>query len=189
MEAPSAIHLLSGWEAFLLESVEAKIPSMRLRDSSRTREMKIRSQIFVLAAGAQETTRLLLKNPQVFPDGAPSALGKFYQRHISGKIASVKFYGNPRETEFGFRRTRDGVYLGRRFQLSKTALEKNDLLNTALWLDNPLYVEPSHRNGAMSFMYLAMITPGLGNVSRRQRSRRRSRKGKNRASGRTSKTS
>jgi hypothetical protein len=41
-------------------------------------------------------------------------------------------------------------------------LLENNLLNTALWLDNPLYVNPEHRNGAMSFMYLAMITPGLG---------------------------
>ena len=39
---------------------------------------------------------------------------------------------------------------------------ENDLLNTALWLDNPLYADPGHRNGALSFMYLAMITPVLG---------------------------
>jgi len=36
------------------------------------------------------------------------------------------------------------------------------LLNTAFWLDNPLYYDPKHKNGAMSFMYLAMIAPFLG---------------------------
>ena len=95
----------------------------------------------------------------------PPALGKYYQGHISGKIASVRFYGDPKKTDYGFLRDSDGVYLRRRLQLSTEALVKNNLLNTALWLDNPLYVDPAHRNGAMSFMYLAMITPGLGKTA------------------------
>jgi hypothetical protein len=124
---------------------------------------EIKAKLFVLSAGAQETTRILLRNPQLFNNlpGAPAALGKYYQSHLSGKIASVKFKSDPKKIEYGFLRDEDGIYLRRRFQFSTDFLVKNNLLNTAIWLDNPLYYDPKHKNGAMSFMYLAMITPIL----------------------------
>lgn len=166
IDSSPAIHLLTGWEAFSFAVIpeDGTISEIGIRDFSRERRARIVARKIVIAAGTQETTRLLLKNQQVFQKrgGRPSSLGKYYQGHVSGKIASVRFYGDPRKTDYGFLRTPDGVYLRRRFQLSTEALLKNNLLNTALWLDNPLYVDPKHRNGAMSFMYLAMITPGLG---------------------------
>src|SRR5690606_35115073 len=106
----------------------------------------------------------LLRNPGVFGanNQVPTALGKYYQGHVSGKIASVRFHGDPKKTDYGFMRDPDGSYFRRRFQLSTDRLRKENLLNTAIWLDNPLYHDPSHRSGAMSAMYLAMITPLLG---------------------------
>ena len=166
IESSPAIHLLAGWEAFSLgvSPTDGTISEVGIRDFSRERNSKITARKIVLAAGAQETTRLLLKNKQVFQKrgGQPASLGKYYQGHISGKIATVRFYGDPKKTDYGFLRAANGAYLRRRFQLSTEALLENNLLNTAIWLDNPLYVDPEHRNGAMSFMYLAMITPGLG---------------------------
>ena len=166
IEASTAIHLLTGWEASTLgtRAEDGSVTEVGLRDFSRTRTEKITARKMVIAAGAQETTRLLLKNRRLFEKrgGPPPALGRYYQGHISGKIASVRFQGDPQKTEYGFLRNPDGVYLRRRLQLSTPALLENNLLNTALWLDNPLYSDPAHRNGAMSFMYLAMITPGLG---------------------------
>jgi choline dehydrogenase-like flavoprotein len=166
LNSSATIHLLTGWEAFSFKVPPNSgiISEVHLRDFSRQRQAKIVARTVVLAAGAQETTRLLLKNRQVFEErgGPPDSLGKYYQGHVSGKIASVRFYGDPAKTDYGFLRGPDGIYLRRRFQLSTSALLQNNLLNTALWLDNPLYVDPQHRNGAMSFMYLAMITPGLG---------------------------
>ena len=160
------IHLLTGWEAFSLGTPDqdGAVSEIHIRDFARQRRARITARTIVLAAGAQETTRLLLKNPQVFQKngGPPAALGKYYQGHVSGKIASVRFYGRPEKTDYGFLRSDDGVYLRRRFQLSAEAMAKHELLNTAFWLDNPLYVDPAHHNGAMSFMYLAMITPYLG---------------------------
>ena len=159
------IHLLAGWEVFSLElSPDGALAEVAMRDFSRMRRAKVTARKLVLAAGTQETTRLLLKNQQVFNKrgGPPPALGRYYQGHVSGKIASVRFRGDPQKTDYGFRRTLEGVFLRRRFQLSTETLLQNNLLNTALWLDNPLYVDPAHRNGAMSFMYLAMITPVLG---------------------------
>ncbi len=166
LQASPCLHLLLGWEAasFGVSPADGSVCEIGLRDFSGARRGKVTARKVVIAAGCQETTRLLLKNRQLFQNsgGQPDSLGKYYQGHVSGKIASVQFYGNPKKTEYGFLRTAEGVYLRPRLQLSTQALLENDLLNTALWLDNPLYVDPEHRNGAMSFMYLAMITPVLG---------------------------
>ncbi|MGD0812853.1 MAG: GMC oxidoreductase [Verrucomicrobiota bacterium] len=166
LNSSATLHLLAGWEAFSFNMAAdgATVSALGIRNFARSRTSAIRARKIVLAAGAQETTRLLLRNPQLFQrrGGLPPALGRYYQGHISGKIASVRFLGDPAKTNYGFLRSPDGIYLRRRFQLSKQALLENNLLNTAIWLDNPLYVDPKHRNGAMSFMYLAMITPGLG---------------------------
>jgi len=160
-------HLLTGWEVFSLgpPANDGAVTNLYIRDFDRQKQAQITARKIVIAAGAQETTRLLLKNPRVFQarGGQPPALGKYYQGHVSGKIATVQFYGDPQKTDYGFLRTGDGVFLRRRLQLTTEALQKHNLLNTALWLDNPLYVDPAHRNGAMSFMYLAMITPILRN--------------------------
>ncbi len=123
-----------------------------------------RAMRVVVAAGAQETTRLLLKSKQLYNRiGGPSrALGHYYQGHVSGKIASVRFYGPSAKTDYGFHRDRSGAYLRRRFQLSKETILAENLLNTAMWLDNPPYYDPVHRSGAMSVMYLAILAPWLG---------------------------
>ncbi|WP_282162215.1 GMC oxidoreductase [Ulvibacterium marinum] len=163
IEVRSNIVLLEGYEArdFDAADKEGKISSLCIR--SKLRELRIEADHFVISSGTQESTRLLLRNKQVFKNlkKVPSALGKYYQGHVSGKIASVKFYGNPKNTDYGFILDKDGVYLRRRFQFSKDYLVANNLLNTAIWLDNPLYHKPEHKSGAMSFMYLAMITPFL----------------------------
>lgn len=160
------IHLLTGWQATAFETApdQGSVAAVCIRDFAGERQARMVGRQIVIAAGAQESTRLLLGNKQVFEkrDGVPPCLGKYYQGHVSGKIASVKFYGNPRKTEYGFLRSPDGVYLRRRFQLTVEALLENNLLNSALWLDNPPYADAKHGNGVMSLMYLAMITPWLG---------------------------
>ena len=158
--------LIEGYEArdFSAPDGVGNVTNLTIRDV-RTKELyKIKAANFVLAAGAQESTRLLLRNTSLFSTagGIPEALGKYYQGHLSGKIASVKFYGDAGKTDFGFLVDDDGTYLRRRFQFSSDFLAEQNLLNTAIWLDNPLYFDPKHRSGAMSFMYLAMITPILG---------------------------
>jgi choline dehydrogenase-like flavoprotein len=160
------LDLLQGYEARTFSDPDKNgvVRTLTLRniDSGATTEINAKS--FVLAAGTQESTRILLRNNNLFANigGAPDSLGKYYQGHISGKIASVKFYGDKKNTQFGFLRDQDGIYLRRRFQFTTDFLVKNNLLNTAIWLDNPLYHNPVHRSGPMSFMYMAMITPVLG---------------------------
>ncbi len=89
-------------------------------------------------------------------------MGRFYQSHISGKIATVHFSGDPRKTDYAVGRNANGAYFRRRLQPSKELILKENLLNSAIWLDTPLYHDPAHGNGAMSFIYLAMIMPYFG---------------------------
>jgi choline dehydrogenase-like flavoprotein len=160
------LFLLEGYEArdFSAPDGEGKISRLVVRKTGSEMIKEINAANFVLAAGAQESTRILLRNGQLFDklSERPKALGKYYQGHLSGKIASVKFYGKPEFTDYGFQKDTEGVYLRRRFQFTKEFLVENNLLNTAIWLDNPLYHDPSHKSGAMSFMYLAMIMPFIG---------------------------
>lgn len=163
LENTSNIILLEGYQSEKFEVPDATGTIANLRITSKSESIIIVADTYVISAGAQESTRILLKNEHIFKNlkQTPKALGKYYQGHLSGKIASIKFYGNPKNTDFGFLRDKDGIYLRRRFQFTREYLEKNDLLNTAIWLDNPLYHNPNHKSGAMSFMYLAMITPIL----------------------------
>jgi choline dehydrogenase-like flavoprotein len=155
-----------GYEArsFSVVNTDGVVTSIFVRKSGSTNLQEIKATLFVLSAGAQETTRLLLRNKQIFNTLAspPAALGKYYQGHLSGKIASVKFRGDPKKTEYSFLRDSDGSYIRRRFQFANQFLKDQNLLNTAIWLDNPLYYNPKHKSGAMSFMYLAMLAPIIG---------------------------
>ena len=161
--------VLFGVEArdFSEPNENGRIESLELREVTTGKILTVRAGSFVLAAGTQESTRILLRNKQVFnrlddESSPPESLGRYYQGHVSGKIATICFKGDPKKTDYQFQQDEDGTYFRRRFQISKSAIEREDLLNTAIWLDNPLYHDPSHRSGAMSVMYLAMITPILG---------------------------
>lgn len=160
------VHLLSACEARTIPTPDPQgcIESIVVCSRSDGRLGEVNAKTFVLAAGAQETTRLLLKSKSIFErrGGVPDSLGKYYQGHISGKIATVRFNGDPKLTDHGFLRSPSGEYVRRRFQFPTDVLVSKGIMNTALWLDNPLYFDPVHRSGPMSFMYLAMITPVLG---------------------------
>lgn len=160
------ITLIEGFEMrnFSVPDQSGAVSSATIQNVLSKETIDVRSKLFVVAAGTQETTRTLLKNKQLFNnlEAPPKSLGHYYQGHLSGKIASVKFYGNPAKTDYGFLVDSDHTYIRRRFQFTKDLLVAQNLLNTAIWLDNPLYFDPKHKSGPMSFMYLAMITPILG---------------------------
>jgi choline dehydrogenase-like flavoprotein len=158
------IDVVSDCMADRLIADNGRVTELEVVDRKSGEQKRVKADRFIVAAGAQETTRLLLKSPQVFKvlGGPPPALGRYYQGHLSGKIASVKFSGDPKRTDYGFTTDPDGVFLRRRFQFSGEAIGREELLNTAIWLDNPPYWDPAHRSGTMSLIYLAMITPMIG---------------------------
>lgn len=160
------IRVLCGTEArdFSPPGPDGKINTLHARPIDGGNGVDVRARHFVIAAGTQESTRLLLRNPSIFRNlqSPPTALGRFYQGHISGKIASVIFSGDPKRTEYGLLRDSEGIFIRRRFQLSTETLVRENLLNSAIWLDNPHYHDAAHRSGALSMMYLAMISPVIG---------------------------
>ena len=166
LAASQNLHLIMGMEARNLGEplADGTIQSLELCAIDGNQQILVRAKKFVLAAGTQETTRILLRNTQVFNNigGPPDSLGRFYQGHLSGKIASVQFAGDPKKTEYGLLKDAENIFMRRRFQFSKEVLGRENLLNTAIWLDNPLYHEPNHGNGALSMFYLAMISPIIG---------------------------
>lgn len=160
------LELIEGYEAREFQDPDNNgiVNSLKIRCVSSSEIFTVNAKSFVLAAGTQETTRILFRNKQLFNllKKVPQALGKYYQGHLSGKIASIHFIGDPKKTDYGFLKDKDGIYTRRRFQFTKDLLLEKDLLNTAIWLDNPLYFDPKHRSGAMSVMYLMMLLPVIG---------------------------
>jgi hypothetical protein len=160
------IRVLCGLEArdFAAPDSSGKVSRLLARPIAGGQAVEITARFFVIAAGTQESTRLILRNKDLFRnlDAPPESLGRFYQGHLSGKIASVIFSGNPRLTEYGLLRDKEGIFVRRRFQLPTEVLVRENLLNSALWLDNPHYHDPSHGSGVLSMMYLAMISPVIG---------------------------
>lgn len=123
---------------------------------------RMAADVFILACGGVETTRLLLqaqKAGRVALAGA-AHLGRYYMGHLSGKIATVQFRGDPGKTHYGFERS-GSHYVRRRFTFTEAALRAHKLLNIALWLDNPPPVDPVHGSGILSAAYLALSTPVL----------------------------
>ncbi len=106
----------------------------------------------IVAAGGIETTRILLKSVN------NKHLGKYYQGHISGKIADVVF-NNPESVKYGFTIDSEGIYTRNRYQPTDRTILKENILNSAIWLDNlPLHDE-QHENAILSFIYLLFNLP------------------------------
>jgi hypothetical protein len=129
-------------------------------------EARIRAGRFIICAGGLDTTRLLLASPALFAEtgGAPWALGRTYQSHLTGKIARIRFSTPADATVFGFDRDEDGVYVRRRFMIAPQVQRDKKLLNFAAWLDNPPIYEPGHGNAVLSFAYLALKMPLISSL-------------------------
>jgi choline dehydrogenase-like flavoprotein len=114
--------ILEGYEAREFDKTYGsnKIEKLIVKNITSGKEIIIESDFFAICAGTQESTRILLRNTTIF-NTKPAALGRYYQGHLSGKIASVKFFGNPRMTDYGFLKD-DDIYIRRRFQFTKEYL-------------------------------------------------------------------
>lgn len=161
----AAIHLALGVEVrevfeSLLEGEGESASSVVVRDRASGDESTVAARAVVLACGGRESTRLLLRSHRLFGDrGKPWALGRFYQGHISGKIASIRFTGDPGRTDYGLHRLPGGEYVRRRLTLREDVLVDRQIQNIAFWLENPYAGRAEHRNGALSLKVLALKLP------------------------------
>lgn len=109
----------------------------------------VRAHRVVLAAGALETTRLLLAA------GAGNDLvGRFYMCHIEGKAAVAHFRPGTR-VAFHYERDQDGIYVRRHFSLPAEVQRKQGLTNVILRFEPPLIADPVHGDAVLSAMWLS----------------------------------
>jgi len=163
LERHSRIRLLEGLTCTKIETssgdkrvVSASVKSLTGEYSS------IIAKAYVIACGALETTRLLLNSGNEERGGLGNrsgALGRFYMGHISGRIARIVFSTDPRKTHYGFLRDRNGIYIRPRFTFSSDVQKREKLTNIAMWLVNSRVADHNHRNGVLSFVYLALRSP------------------------------
>jgi|AGTN01.1.fsa_nt_gi Choline dehydrogenase and related flavoproteins len=117
--------------------------------SGPERRFTVRARRVVLAAGALETTRLMLAS------GAGNGLtGRFYMCHVEGKAAVARF--RPGLT-IAYRYERDGagVYFRRFFTPSVETQRRLGLTNVILRFEPPIIADPAHRNPVLSAMWLS----------------------------------
>lgn len=124
--------------------------------------IRVEAQSYVIACGGIEGTRLLLASNKVQRAGIGNHadhLGRYYMGHISGKLARLRFTTPPERTVFGFDRDVDGTYVRRRLSFSPEFQRAEKLLNIVGFPANPEIGDPAHRNGVLSFAYLALASP------------------------------
>jgi choline dehydrogenase-like flavoprotein len=123
----------------------------------------VRARRYVLAAGGLESTRLLLASRSArHPAGIGNHsdhLGRWYMAHIEARIARAHFSTPPRATLYAYERDPQGAYVRRRFTLAPELQREHALPNAALWLENPEISDPAHRSGALSLVYLMLVSP------------------------------
>jgi hypothetical protein len=83
--------------------------------------------------------------------------------HISGKIANIIFDHPDDYKDLDFvLDTNSGAYYRRRFTLTAETQLRHGVLNTAFWPDNPAFYDPTHGNGVLSAVFLALAFPPAG---------------------------
>lgn len=149
---------------FVHEATGATVTAVQVCPTTGGSTFELNAKAYVLAAGGVESARLVLnsvKEPTGLKPLNIEDIGRCYMGHPSGKIATIRLFGDPRKTIFGFER--DGpVYVRRRMTLPSALLKKHGLLNIAFWLDNPPLADASHGSGVLSSAYLGLTAPWIG---------------------------
>lgn len=113
------------------------------------RRFAVRARRVVLAAGALETTRLMLAS------GAGNSLtGRFYMCHVEGKAAVARFRPGLR-VAYRYERDGAGVYFRRFFTPSAETQRRLGLTNVILRFEPPIIADPAHGNPVLSAMWLS----------------------------------
>jgi choline dehydrogenase-like flavoprotein len=140
------------------------VAALTVKDAKR--KARIEPHRVVLACGGLETTRLLLQAQQARPrlfGGRDGPLGRGYMGHISGKIADLVL-ADPASVAVHDFFLDEGVFARRRFTLKAEAQMREELLNIALWADNPPFHLPGHGNGLLSLVWLALAIAPIGRL-------------------------
>jgi choline dehydrogenase-like flavoprotein len=121
------------------------------------RRIAVRAKIFALAAGGIESARLLLVSRDAYSAGLGNEydqVGRYFQTHVYGTVAKIRYLGNPRAVRFEFERSRDGVYVQHMLAIRPEVQRAHRLLNFYAVLNYPNFADPSHGNAILSSLFL-----------------------------------
>lgn len=143
---------------------DGRVTTLRVRGPG-SEEAVFRPRAVVLAAGGLENTRLLLSvqanNPQRF-GGPEGPLGRRYMGHVYGSVAEMTIDSPTLDAGIDYFQSSDACYVRRRFTPSADLQRRMGLSNVSFWPDYPTINDPAHRNGVLSFAYLALSVPWIG---------------------------
>ena len=142
---------------------DGRVDTILVRDAAGG-AASIRVRRIVLAAGGLENTRLLLAARQDAPNrfgGENGPLGRYYMGHLYGSSAEMVI-APALDRGIDYFRDRHGYYVRRRFTPSPELQRRAGLSNVSLWPDYPVIYDPRHRDGILSFAYLALSVPWIG---------------------------
>jgi len=112
----------------------------------------------VLAVGGIETARLLLTSNDVIAAGIGNEhdlVGRYYQCHIAGNVGTLTINGPVANVRHGYEISPEGIYCRRRLCLAEDAQKTAGVGNMVARLHFPRIVDPSHKVGVLSGLFLA----------------------------------
>jgi choline dehydrogenase-like flavoprotein len=166
LEASAGISVVMGATVTAIDLNEDGTAVAGLTIDGAGKSVRISPKRVVLACGGLETTRLLLiaqrKRPESF-GGPNGALGRYYMGHLSGKIADIVF-DDPDSASLHDFFLESGTYVRRRFTIPRDIQVRENLLNTAFWVDNPYLHATDHGNGTLSLIWLLLAVRPIGRL-------------------------
>lgn len=126
---------------------------------------RIMAPVYVLAAGGNESTRLLLAAQAEAPErfgGPDGPLGRAYMGHVNGTIADIVFGNAALHAGLDYHVDGHGSYVRRRLVPAPATQETAALSNVAFWPVVPEIANPAHRSGPLSALFLGLSFAPLG---------------------------
>ncbi len=122
------------------------------------KKIKVLAKQVVLATGGIETARLLLASNDICKTGIGNQydlVGRYYQCHIAGNLGQLKIDGPPTNVRHDYEVSPEGIYCRRRLSLTAETQRKIQAGNMVARLHFPKIVDPSHKIGVLSGLFLA----------------------------------
>lgn len=122
------------------------------------RHYRVIAKHVVLATGGIEVARLLLASNDICKNGIGNQndlVGRYYQCHIAGNLGKLTIDGSSTNVRHDYEISAEGVYCRRRMSLTAETQRRLKVGNMVARLHFPKIVDPSHRIGVLSGLFLA----------------------------------
>jgi choline dehydrogenase-like flavoprotein len=136
---------------------ESRIGVARFATLADTR-FSIRAKRYVVACGGIETYRLLAASRGMHQSGlgnSGGALGRYFMSHAEGLAGDLTLKDPRTPIDWGFPRSRDGIYGRRRITVAEDVQRRLGLMNFVMRVHHASPADPRHGHAVLSAMFLA----------------------------------